>query len=432
MSASRRASLSYFALKATNLGVATAWSFALIFVLIRRMPLADYASVVVVTALGAYLMACDLGMSNAVYARARTQWLQSGRLEGHALRFGTAVLGAYCVLTVFAIGAFTALAHALPIGAGMLPNALSVYFAALSLALPWSVVRALLAATDRFLAFEIVEFGRRIMSLALVLGLYFDLSFAAYSWCLLAAWAAALVILSSRLSSVTSWRTLRSFGAWKEAFSGQWGLVRQSGNFSLLEFLVFNFPYLLLPTLFGAGHAIVAFDVFNKITRFGAQSNIVTFEALLPMSTQALHAGEHARWRRITTTALAISLVSACLGSVFVLPLGDATFGLLLGDATLVPFWLRICMVAMLLADAFRAGGALLMLNLGRVSRLLPLSFGGAAAFATLTVVAGVGGVGFTGFMAAYVVIFAVTSLLYFHRMFASVRQAAPGEPCTS
>lgn len=425
MTTARSGALIYFALKGANLGAATIWSFALIFVLIRRMPLADYSSVVVVTALGAYLMACDLGMSSAVYARMRAFWLRTKEANAAAPTFATSILIAYIALSAVASAVFAVVAHALPIGTGDQAGALSVYFATLSLALPWSVVRALLGASDRFMAFEIVEFARRTLNLALVVALFWGLPFLAYGWLSIAGWLLAIVALRKPIREMTQWTSLRTTRGWRDAFAGQGKLMGSSGNFSLIEFLAFNFPYLVLPLVYGASHVIVAFDVFSKITRFGSQANIMTFEALLPTSTRALHAGEHARWRRIVAVGLAISLTFACIGTVFVLPFGDMTFGLLLGDSSLVPQWLRICMTAMLFGDAFRAGGALLMLSLGKVQRLLPICIAGAVAFLSLIVIASSTSLTFSGFMISYVAIFGLTSLLYYRGMIKAVRPAA-------
>jgi O-antigen/teichoic acid export membrane protein len=241
-------------------------------------------------------------------------------------------------------------------------------------------------------------------------------------------WILAYGVTLPPLLKVLGPGALPGWADWRDLFSRNTRQLGAVGLFSGLEFAIYNFPYLLVPLLYGKGWALVAFDVFYKITRFGAAGYLAVNEGLLPAATRAIHEGDAVRIRRHVVVSLALSAVACVAGAVGVTVFGDLVFGLLLHDASRAPHTLRICMAATLLAMMFQACAGVLMINTGKGPVLARVATGMGVAMALLAVVASFG-LGFERFMVAYTVLFACGSAVYFTLLTRSVRRVSEGRP---
>jgi len=401
----------YLALKAANLVLATVWSFALVFVLIRVLGHDDYATAILLSALGSYVMASDLGFSSVVYQRVRQAFL-----DGHGERLRPMAVTAFGLYGAIVLLAVTVIAtQAQRLGSEPLHLAFVLYFAGFVAALPWNIVRSVAAATDNYLRYETAELLRRVLSLGSVLAMLAGMSFTAYTVTVLAIWLAAYAYA---LPAVTASLQLRSLkrSDWQPRLMLREN-QRQMGSasvFSLLEFAIYNFPYLALPWLLRLPAALIPFDVFFKVTRFGAQAYQVANEGTLPASTRAIHGANPHALTRVVATSLGLSAVPCLGGALLIGFFGEPVFGLLLKDATLVTETMRWCMVAMLVCMMFQATAGTLLLNTGHAPLLMRISAMVAGCMLAMSAAAWAADASLDTFMTAYVAIFALGAVTYF------------------
>ena len=413
-----RKQVAFLALKGINLGLATLMSFGLVWVLIRKLPLGSYSTFVLIAAMGSYVMATDLGFSSVVYHRVRAAFLRGGPSEARSLAFTAFGLylgvAAAAELAMIAWLTFAGAAHGLTF-------AFSVYFLALALALPWGVLRSVAGALDHFLLYEGVEAARRALLTGLIVAMAFGLPLWLYALIALAAWPVAYGVLAPPLIAAIG------AGNWREAWRPA-EAVRENGRmmgaasvFSLMEFAIYNFPYVILPLLYGYGPALIVFDVFFKVTRFGASAYLVPNESLLPLNTRAIHAGDGRRLLRNVMIAFGLSLLGCAVGVLAVTGYGEVVFRTLLKNGGLVAPQVRWCMAVVLVAMMFQAASGTLLLNSGKMGVLSRVSLGMATSMTVMTIAAATLRWSFIGFMEAYVTVFSVGAAIYFWLLIRSV-----------
>lgn len=403
--------LVYLALKALNLVLATALSFGLVFALIRKLPEEAYTIFILVSALGTYILATDLGFSSVVFARLRKAFLEDRIGEARPIVVGTIVIyGLVVVLAQLGFSAFL-----LP---GRIPPdwrlAFGLYFLVLLLPLPWNVIRAVAAGSERFLLFESVEAIRRLGMVVLILAMAKGLPFETYAWIALGLWVLAYAVLLTVMIPVVGLPSGREDWNVRKVLSESKGQLGGAGVFALCEVGVYNFPYLIIPTLFHSAAALVAFDIFYKITRFGASAYLVANEGLLPAQTRAIHQGVGRTIVRNILVCVGISALPCLIGVLAVSVFGDLVFKLLLSDAARVPVDARAGMAVVLVAMLFRAASGTLLLNTGKSELLARIALGEVVAMGLMTLACAVLNASFAQFLWCYVAIFGAVSAGYF------------------
>jgi len=412
--------IAYLGLKSVNLLLATAISFALTGVLIRVLPLSAYSSFVVIAAMGSYVLAADLGFSSVVYNQLRRAFLRGEASSERSLAF--TAFGLYLLVAIIAEAVMAAVLLFSDLG-GPLRLALGGYFLSLVLALPWNLVRGIATATDRYLRYEAVEAVRRLLLTALVFALPHGLSLAGYALISVGLWAAAYALLLPSLMNQLGGPSLR--GAWDpgRALGAHGRQMGAASVFSIMEFCVYNFPYVAVPLIYGKGLGLIAFDVFFKITRFGAFSYLVPNESLLPANTRAIHDRDGRRLVRNIALGLGLSAASCVVAVLAVTWFGDSVFRLLLKDASRVPVSVRWCMAGVLVAMMFQAASGTLLLNSGKVVALARVSVLMGSSMALMSVLAALGHWPFQTFMIAYVAVFSCGAAIYVSLLVRSVRR---------
>lgn len=413
--------LAYLALKGVNLLLTTALNFGLVYVLIRKLSLTDYSAFVLMTAIGSYVLAADLGFSSVVYQRVRTAFLAGRPREGLSLAVTT--FGLYLCLALGTAGiAFGVLT--VKDGAGGAGQVLGVYFLALLLALPWMIVRSTANAVDRFLVYEATEAARRMILIILAAAMVQWLPFGGYAIGGLVLWLGAYAIVLPTLGRTLGGAPTAEHWAPRAALKDNAAQLKRAGVFSIMEFAIYNFPYLVTPLLFGkAGHALVAFDVFFKITRFAAVAYLVPSEALLPATTRAVHEADGRKLLKLLAVVFGLSLVACLVAAIAVTVFGDKLFGLLLGGRAVISPTVRICMAVILFAMMIQAPAGLLLLNTGRSAMLARIAPTVAAAMTVMCVAVAVTHASFDTFLVGYVSIFAVGAVTYFTLLATHVRR---------
>ncbi len=403
--------LVYLALKALNLVLATALSFGLVFALIRKLPESAYTTFILVSALGAYILATDLGFSSVVFVKLRKAFLDDRIGDARAITVAAVVIYGFVVVLAQLTFCITLLPNHIPHDWQL---AFGLYFLVLLLPLPWNVIRAAAASAERFLLFESVEAIRRLGMVMLILAMTRGLPFEAYAWIALGLWALAYAVVLTVLVPVIGLPRTRADWNLRQVVSESRGQLGGAGLFALCEVVVYNFPYLVIPMLFHSAAALLAFDIFYKITRFGASAYLVANEGLLPAHTRAIHQGVGSTIIRNIAICLGISALPCSVGVMAVSAFGEPVFKLLLGDASRVSMDARGAMAAVLVAMLFRATSGTLLLNTGKSKLLARLAVCEVVAMVALTLACALLKASFAQFLWGYVAIFGAVSAGYF------------------
>ncbi len=397
----------FLGLKAGNLIAITVYSFALIFVLVRVVPAGAYPWIVLVSSIGNYVLATDLGYAGFVYASVRKSFID-GDLAPRASFISEAVNIYAWISVAAAIVAAVVIGLAPPMGGGSLNLGLGIFFFSIVLSLPWALLRRSAAAIDLFLEFEVIEFLRRVTFLGLAGAMLAGLSFVAFGLLCLAAWALAFFAAVTLLKRRDVHLRLHTPRALKTHLKENLPNISKSGSFTILEFVLYNAPYLLVPALFGSPAFVVVFDVFYKVVRFGGVSYSVATETYLPYQTRAFYEGDQARVHGYTLRIIGLSLIPFSIASAFILIFGDAFFGRLLDYQHTVSAPVRYAMVAMLMGTLFQSAAGTFLVGVNQYALLSRLA---AVVVAIMALVCGIVfwlHLPFEAFMGLYVAVYAL------------------------
>ena len=400
----------FLVLKAFNLVVITAYSFELIYVLVRILSADLYPVAVLISSLGVYIMATDLGYSGFVYYRTRQSFLDRGAPHGSEAE----VFVLYSAITVaaalaMAIGleVFSSIPAGLRIG-------LSLYFFSIVLALPWGLLRRIAAAVDLYLAFELFELIRRLFFFASAASMLAGLPLAAFGGLCLAAWAVAFTVaigmLRRRRGMVL---TTSSAAAVRQHIRLNYRNIVHSGLLSLIEFVIYNYPYIALPLLYSDKSFIIAFDIFYKVIRFGAVSYSVAAETFLPSQTRAFYAKDTVRVMRHYRTVILLGLLPLGVSLLVLFGFGDRVFTILLSRGGVIDLSLRVSMAVMLIAMLLQSSAGTFLLGTGNYRQLSRLALISLGLMAGLVAGTWALGLSFHSFMSVYVAIYIVHTVIY-------------------
>ena len=275
-----RGKVVFMGVKLLSLALLSIYSFEIIYVLVRTLPSGFYPWMVLLTSIGTYVLAIDLGFSSYVYSVIRRDFVLGVHDGGEAL-----VSEAACIyILVAAVASMLAAVIIFVVVPAGLKLALSLYFATIVLPLPWMLIRRSAAAVDLFLEIETLECARRAVVCVLAAALLMGLGLTGFSLACLTLWilvmAAAWIMLRRNgfhlrpapLSRLVAFMTSNASG------------ILKSGRFTGLEFLIYYFPYAAIPFLYHGPADLVAFDVFVKVSRFGGASYSVPAEVFTPPS----------------------------------------------------------------------------------------------------------------------------------------------------
>lgn len=416
--------LGFLSLKLVNLALVTLYSFGIIYVLVRIVPPGFYPWMVLLTSIGGYVLATDMGFSAYVYAEVRRDFL-SDALDGA----DELVSQATTLYLGLAIAAILLAALIIPfLSPPRLAPALVCYFATIVLPLPWMLIRRVAAALDLYVEMEALECARRAVFCLLAATMLFGVSLLGFALACLAAWAVAAAASWSLLCRhgfrlrFGSPRRIARF--WRANRSG----VLKSGKFAGLEFFVYNFPYIAIPVMFHGPADLVSFDLFNKVARFGGAAYSVPGEAFCPPQTRAYYAGDAegvSHYQRLTWLVGAVPLV---IGAALLAAVGGPVFNELLAGTHPVSPLVRMAMIAMLAALLLQSSSGGFLVSVGKydaLAQVATITTTLMLAVMTLTIVFGVP---FPVFMLLYVAVYFFHAIA-FQWLFERLRGSAPRAP---
>lgn len=408
-------SLALFTLKGVNSALTAISNFVLAYVLVRTIGLNSYAVIASLLATAALVVQSDLGITGLTFFKLRSHYLAEADRDDASQDDQDLV--ATIVTLYIAIGVVSVMILAATLAAGLLkvaPHGLAylLIFAGAVCALPRMALRVAVNARDGFVWTEAVDLGRRVALLAVTVAMLLGLSFVSYSAISLAIW-----VLS--IAGLLGLARLYGFMPRRGAFLNGVRLLRNEIRgvgatvlLSLTDFIISVFPYYLLAVA-GDAMAIVAFDMFYKVTRFAVMSYLIGAETVLPQQTRAVHNEDAAGLVRATAKGVMIGLMPMTAGILAIALFGERLFGLILNHNAIVSPVMRIAICAMFAFMLVQTTCQIVLIGVGRFGELARrscLTLGGMVLVSTLMVL-----LHWTidTFIVAYVIVYGAGSVLY-------------------
>lgn len=307
-------------IKLANVALTMIWGFAVTYVFVRVLPIDEFRAFLLLVAFGNFTVSAEFGLTNIIYSRLRRFWLGSGQGTPSDFRFEE--IGVLFLFLLILIGTAT-LALAAAILGGLIPTAMPLlfllFFLSACLNLLALLAKRTLAAIDGNIFWEALDFGRRVVVLALLLailvGIDIRLSVAIQLLLSLAAIVIAMFAISRRLDMrLHQWVALRVGG----------GHVRRhylrdiaaSASLTVSEILAYNAPYFTIALATTDPRPMLLFDFVFKIARALSMTVRAAIEAALPRLTNAFYSGNAARFRQLLGKALVVALAAAAAAGV--------------------------------------------------------------------------------------------------------------------
>ena len=403
----RLISVPFFLLRTTTAGAALLTGLLQTYVFAHVLSPQRFSIFILVAAFGYSLWLIDFGIVKILFVRLRARFLAGDRSEavpGHA----TAVLLFYFTLvTTGALLCFVFMATqtaASPREAAEF----GLFFWFVALNLVWFALRNISIAVDEYVLFEALETVRRagyFIGLAAVL---FGLPLIAMLIALNALWAVVVTACVKRmiargalLPHVRGFVT--DFVAFFRANKPQ--LVR-SGTYAASEIYTANYPFVIVPILFGLGAPPIILDTTFKVFRGGATIFGAVCDILVPRQTSALAERDGPTLVRATLMAAALCSVPAAIACLILYFGADKLFAILLGNAATMPPATTPILIVLLIANLTQMVTHSVLVHNGYFREVARIGMGVVAAMTGVGVVALLGHLDFVQFLEAYVAVY--------------------------
>lgn len=414
-----------FALKGLNFSLTAISNFVLAYVLVRTIGLDSYAVIASLLAIAALVLQTDLGVTGLTFFQLRSHYLaEAGKDDASQ---DDRDLVAAIVTIYMAVGAISVVVLGATIAAGLVkvgPYSVAyvLIFAGAVSALPRMALRVAVNARDGFVWTEIIDLGRRAAILGVTVAMLLGLSFLWYSVLNLLTWLlsiAALIWLARLYGfSPDSGALLRGLRLLRREVRG----IRATVLLSLADFIIAVFPYYFLAATRDAT-AIVAFDMFYKVTRFAVMGYLIGAETALPHQTRAVHNKDAARLTSITAKVLLVGLFPMLSGIAAVALFGEKVFAIILNHNEIVSPIMRLAICAMLAFVLIQTTCQIVLIGVGKfeeLARRAGITFAGMVLISALMMFFHWS---MDAFMIGYVIVYGAGSLLYAECLY-SLRQS--------
>ncbi len=426
-------SVRYFLLRASTATAAVISGLVQTFVFARVLSVEEFSIYILIGTFGVSLWLFDLGAAKILFVRQRARHLAQ-RSDDTIAAQSSAVVALYALIVLAGtLACFAVMASRASVTTWQaFEFALFFSFAALNLV--WFPLRNVSNAVDEFISFETLEAIRRGGHIAIMLALLIGLPLPAFLLLANLLWFVLLAICISRLVGNGAmaagvphlWNTLSTF--WR---TNRAELLR-SGNYAVAELAIYNFPYLVVPVVFGLGAPTIILDTVFKIFRGATLIYAAGLDPMVPRQTRAFADHDAPTLKKATLIATALCAVPTIALCALLLFAGDRLFALLLGQAATVPPAATLILIVLLLANLAQNVASCLLLHTGffreiaRVASFLVVAMAGMTA---LVLLSGLDIVGFIGGYAAVYVMGAVLYVIYVLRgpiRIASMPKVAP------
>lgn len=404
----RMISIPFFLLRGTSAGAALVTGLLQTFVFAHVLSPHRFSVFILVAAIGYSLWLIDFGIVKILFVRLRGRFLAKDASEdipGHATAVlvfysGLVVTGATLCFLFMATRPATPLIEAAEFG---------LFFLFVSLNLVWFALRYISIAVDEYVLFESLETLRRAAYFAGLVAVYFGLSLFAMLLALNALWALVIVLCVKRMIARGALvPRLRGFTARLRAFlvANRAELAR-SGTYAASEIYVHNYPYLIVPMLFGLGAPPIILDTTFKVFRGGAMVFAAVTDILVPRQTSALAERDGPTLVRATLVAAGLCSIPAAILIALLVFAAEPLFALLLGDAATMPAATVPILIVLVTANMVQMVTYSVLVHNGYFKELARIGMAVAAGMTGLGAFAIVAQTGIVQFLQIYAAIYA-------------------------
>jgi len=345
-------SIPFFLLRTTTAGAALLTGLLQTYVFAHVLSPQRFSIFILVGAIGYSLWLIDFGIVKILFVRLRARFLAGDRsdaIAGHATAvvlfyFGLVTSGALLCFVFMATQTAASLREAAEFG-------LFFWFVALNLV--WFALRNIAIAVDEYVLFEALETVRRAGYFVGLAAVLVGLPLIAMLIVLNALWAVVVMLCVKRMIARGALKPrIGGFIADLRVFfrANRTQLIR-SGTYAASEIYVGNYPYLLVPMLFGLGAPPIILDTTFKVFRGGATIFGAVCDILVPRQTSALAERDGPTLVRATLMAAALCSIPAAIACAILFFAADKLFAILLGNAATMPPATTPILIVLLIAN---------------------------------------------------------------------------------
>jgi len=408
----RLISIPFFLLRTTTAGAALVTGLLQTYVFAHVLSPQRFSIFILVGAIGYSLWLIDFGIVKILFVRLRARFLahdRSDAVAGHA----TAVVLFYFALV--AAGALLCFAFMATRTAATVQEAaeFGLFFWFIALNLVWFALRNIAIAVDEYVLFEALETVRRagyIVGLAAVL---LGLPLIAMLIAVNALWAAVVAACVKRMIARGAlWPRVGGFVRDLRAFfrSNRAQLIR-SGTYAASEIYVGNYPYLIVPMLFGLGAPPIILDTTFKVFRGGATIFGAVCDILVPRQTSALAERDGPTLVRATLMAAALCSIPAAFACGILFFAADKLFAVLLGNAATMPPATTPILIVLLIANLTQMVTHSVLVHNGYFREVARIGTGVVVAMTGVGIIAVLGHLDIVQFLEGYVAVYTCGAL---------------------
>jgi O-antigen/teichoic acid export membrane protein len=403
----RLISIPFFLLRTITAGGALLTGLLQTYVFAHVLSPQRFSIFILVGAIGYSLWLIDFGIVKILFVRLRARFLSGDRSDavaGHAtavLLFYLALVGTGALLCFVFMATWTAASVREAAEFGL-------FFLFVSLNLVWFALRNISIAVDEYVLFEALETVRRAGSFIGLAAVLFGFPLIAMLIALNALWA---VVVTACVKRMIARRALRphigGFIADLRAFlrANRAQLIR-SGTYAASEIYAGNYPYLIVPMLFGLGAPPIILDTTFKVFRGGAVIFAAVCDILVPRQTSALAERDGPTLVRATLMAAALCCIPAAIACAILIFAADKLFAILLGNAATMPPATTPLLIVLLIANLTQMVTYSVLVHNGYFKELARIGIGVAVAMTGIGVVAVLAHLDIVQFLEAYVAVY--------------------------
>jgi hypothetical protein len=383
--AKRLISLPFFLLRTGTAGAALLTGLLQTFVFAHVLSPERFSIFILVAAIGYSLWLIDFGIVKILFVRLRARFLAregGDAVPGHATAivlfyFGLVTTGALLCFVFMATRTAATLQEAAEFG---------LFFWFIALNLVWFALRNIAIAVDEYVLFEILETVRRAGYFVGLGAVLFGLPLFVMLLALNALWGIVLVVCLKRMIARNA--LLPSIGGFfahlRSFIRANRAELKRSGTYAGSEIFIYNYPYLVVPLLFGLGAPPIILDTTFKVFRGGSTVFGAVCDILVPRQTSALAERDGRTLVRATVLAAALCSLPAAVVSCILLIGADKLFGLLLGEAATMPAEVTPILIVLIFADLTKMVTHSVLVHSGFFREVARVGMGVALAMAAL------------------------------------------------
>lgn len=412
--ANRFLSIPYLFLRSSTAGGALIAGLIQTFVFARIVSPERFSIFILVGTLGITLWLFDLGMSKIVFVRTR-DWHLAGRRGVTVAEQSGAIAILYALLALAISAVFFLVIVARPDSSTLNALELSLFFLFTALNLVWFVLRNISVAIDDFITFETLEVIRRISHMVVMLAMLVGLPLMAFLIIANAIWAILFAISARRLAAQGALALdLKSFPArLKHFFRDNRKEVLRTGTYGINEFYIYNFPYAVVPYMFGLGAPTIILDTTFKVFRGATLLYSAGCDLAVPRQTRAFADKDQPNLILSTLMATALCSLPALILCGLLIFAAEPFFALLLGKAATMPPQATPLLIVLLVANLVQTVSNFLLVHTGFFKEIARLAIVVSVAMTLATAAAIWAGCDFLGFLKVYAAVYVGSALLY-------------------